>query len=86
MPLLVLLALAVLLAGCASAARPGEVTITGGTAQSQYVNHQGWGIRIDPAPPAAPSSTPWVIILDPLPSDPKAATEVLTAPPKDRAP
>lgn len=86
MPLALLLVLCLVLAGCSSAARPGEVTVTGGSAQSQYVNHQGWGIRIDPAPAPAPATTPWLIILDPLPSDPKAAKDVLTAPPKDPAP
>ena len=79
-----LLSLSVLaVAGCAPAARPGEVTITGGSANAARREDGGWTVRTlpPPAPPEPkPDPRPWVIILHPAPVDPKAAPSPVPAP------
>lgn len=82
---LVLFSLSVLaVVGCAPAARPGEVTITGGTASAARREDGGWTFRTLPPPvPSAkpePAPRPWVIILHPAPVDPKAAPSPVPAP------
>jgi len=63
------------LSACATAAKPGEATITGGTASASRVEDGGWVFRTQPVPTPSPPEPkkegPWVLILRPLPPDPK---------------
>ncbi len=85
------LALAVipLLAGCQATARPAEVNVVGGHAEARHVEWTGYGLTVDPLPaqPLPPPEdkqprqlTPWILILDPLPQDPKAIPAAVGSP------
>lgn len=64
--------------GCASAARPGEATITGGSASAARVEDGGWVFRTQPVPKETESKPgPWVLILRPLPAEPEKIPDAI---------
>lgn len=67
--------------GCQTSPRPGEATITGGTASAQRYENGGWSFRTLPTPAPEPfqKTGPWVLILHPLPQDPAKVPAAIKA-------
>lgn len=70
--------------GCQTSPRPGEATITGGTASAQRYENGGWSFRMlptttVPAPAPVEKTGPWVLILHPLPQDPAKVPAAIKA-------
>lgn len=88
-PAALLLLSILVLSACATAAKPGEATITGGSASASRIDDGGWVFRTQPVPvpppPEPKKEGPWVLILRPLPPDPKDFKDAIqTAPPENK--
>lgn len=81
---MILAASMLVLAGCQTGPRPGEVEVKGGKVEASRTDLGGWSFRTleKPAPEPAPEpKRPWILILHPLPQEPEEFEEAVTPAP-----